>query len=120
MPPEMRWRVMHPRSGAGRTGSPEIHDPDRARITGIGHGHTHAGEHLGHYTACPVTNPRTNPRRRWARAPATEEDEVEVVGARRASWRDFYHLFLHARWLVALGAIVLGYLGLNACFALAY
>jgi inward rectifier potassium channel len=59
-------------------------------------------------------------RRRWARRPATEQDEVRVIGAKRLPLRDLYHRFLHARWAVAIGAIVLGYLGLNALFALVY
>lgn len=59
-------------------------------------------------------------RRRWARRPAAEEDEVRVIGANRLPLRDIYHAFLRARWPVALGAIVLGYLGLNALFALVY
>jgi inward rectifier potassium channel len=49
--------------------------------------------------------------------PATE---VTVVGAPATTLRDFYHLFLRARWSVALGAIVAAYLGLNAIFALGY
>src|SRR5262245_4832315 len=59
-------------------------------------------------------------RRRWARKPATEEDEVRVVGATRGPLRDLYHAFLRASWPLALGAIVAGYLSLNALFALAY
>lgn len=59
-------------------------------------------------------------RRRWARKPTTEEDEVRVLGAGSSALGDAYHLFLRARWPYAIGAIVLGYLGLNACFALAY
>jgi inward rectifier potassium channel len=45
---------------------------------------------------------------------------VTVLGAPRASLRDFYHLFLRASWSAALGAIVLSYLALNALFAVAY
>lgn len=59
-------------------------------------------------------------RRRWKRAPATEEDEVRVIGAPARPLRDVYHSFLRARWPVALGGIVLSYLALNACFALLY
>lgn len=59
-------------------------------------------------------------RIRWARKPAAEEDEVRVIGASRLPLRDIYHAFLRARWPVALGAIVLGYLSLNAAFAVAY
>lgn len=63
---------------------------------------------------------REQPRRRWARRPAAEADEVRVIGADRLPLRDLYHAFLRARWPVALGAIVLGYLALNALFALVY
>jgi inward rectifier potassium channel len=59
-------------------------------------------------------------RRRRARTPTTTEDEVLVVGASRIPLRDVYHAFLRARWPVALGAIVLLYVAVNACFALAY
>lgn len=58
-------------------------------------------------------------RRRWARR-AAEEDEVRVIGAQRLPLRDVYHAFLRARWPVALSAIVLFWIGLNALFALAY
>jgi inward rectifier potassium channel len=43
-----------------------------------------------------------------------------VLGAPRLTLRDFYHLFLRVRWSVAIGAIVVSYLGLNALFAVAY
>jgi inward rectifier potassium channel len=65
-------------------------------------------------------NTREEIRRRWARRPAAEQDEVRVIGASPVPLRDLYHRFLRARWPVALGAIVLGYLGLNALFALVY
>lgn len=63
---------------------------------------------------------REHIRRRWARQPATEQDEVRVIGAKQLPLRDLYHGFLRARWPVALGAIVLAYLALNAFFALVY
>jgi inward rectifier potassium channel len=63
---------------------------------------------------------RDAPRRKKARVAATTEDQVRVIGARRPPFRDLYHAFLRASWPLALGAIVAGYLGLNACFALAY
>jgi inward rectifier potassium channel len=46
--------------------------------------------------------------------------EIVVLGAPRTTLRDFYHLFLRARWSAALGSIVGAYLGLNAIFAFAY
>jgi inward rectifier potassium channel len=72
----------------------------------------------GRVTATSATPPKK--RRRWARAPATTEDEVRVVGAPRLPLRDVYHGFLRARWPFALGVIVAFYLTLNALFALAY
>jgi inward rectifier potassium channel len=45
---------------------------------------------------------------------------ITVIGAPKAALRDFYHLFLRARWSVALGGIVASYLTLNALFAAAY
>jgi inward rectifier potassium channel len=59
-------------------------------------------------------------RRRWARRARSAEDEVRIIGAPRTPLRDAHYLFLRARWPVALGAIVLGYLGLNAVFAMLY
>jgi inward rectifier potassium channel len=53
-------------------------------------------------------------------APPPQTPEVVVLGAPRTTLRDFYHLFLRARWSVALGAIVGVYLALNMLFALAY
>jgi inward rectifier potassium channel len=46
--------------------------------------------------------------------------EIVVVGAPRTTLRDFYHLFLRARWSIALAAIVGVYLALNMLFALGY
>jgi inward rectifier potassium channel len=48
------------------------------------------------------------------------QEDVVVIGAPPPSFRDFYHRFLRARWSVALGGIVVFYLGLNSLFALAY
>jgi inward rectifier potassium channel len=45
---------------------------------------------------------------------------VTVIGAPRVSLRDFYYLFLRARWSVALGGIVVAYMALNALFAVGY
>lgn len=54
------------------------------------------------------------------RPPTTPEQQIAVVGAQRTTLRDFYHLFLRARWSLALAWIVAAYLALNALFALAY
>ncbi len=54
------------------------------------------------------------------RPQASSQGGVVVIGAPRQALRDFYHLFLRARWSAALGAIVVSYLGLNAVFAAAY
>jgi inward rectifier potassium channel len=43
-----------------------------------------------------------------------------VIGAPRTTLRDFYYLFLRARWSGAIAAIVVAYLALNAVFAAAY
>jgi inward rectifier potassium channel len=45
---------------------------------------------------------------------------VVVIGAPRTSLRDFYYLFLRARWSTALGSIVVAYLAINALFGVAY
>jgi inward rectifier potassium channel len=45
---------------------------------------------------------------------------VRIVGAPPAPLRDFYHLFLRARWSTAIASIVVAYLGLNAVFAGGY
>ena len=50
----------------------------------------------------------------------TRATEIKVVGASRTTLRDVYHLFLRARWTVALVAIVVVYLALNAAFAVAF
>jgi inward rectifier potassium channel len=60
------------------------------------------------------------PRHRWRRAPATTEDEVKVINATRVPFRDLYHAYLRTPWPLALTVIVVFYLTLNACFALAY
>jgi inward rectifier potassium channel len=52
--------------------------------------------------------------------PSLPEGGVLVVGAPHTTLRDFYHLFLRARWSAALAAIVGAYLVLNAVFAAAY
>jgi inward rectifier potassium channel len=50
---------------------------------------------------------------------ATQQDPtgVTVIGAPRQTLRDVYHLFLRARWPVALSAIVGVWLLINAAFA---
>src|SRR5580700_7754026 len=53
-------------------------------------------------------------------APQSTAAGVTVIGAPRTTLRDFYHLFLRARWSLALAAIVTAYLALNAVFAVAY
>jgi inward rectifier potassium channel len=45
---------------------------------------------------------------------------VVVVGAPRAPFRDYHHRFLRAPWWLALSAIVLLFLALNAGYALLY
>jgi inward rectifier potassium channel len=45
---------------------------------------------------------------------------VKVLGAQHLYFRDAYHAFLRMTWRMALGLIVVFYLGLNAVFALAY
>jgi inward rectifier potassium channel len=45
---------------------------------------------------------------------------VTVIGAPRVSLRDVYHLFLRTSWPVAIGAIVVAWLGINAVFACLY
>jgi len=52
--------------------------------------------------------------------PQPPETGVTVVGAPATTLRDFYHVFLRARWDLALAAIVGAYLALNAVFALAF
>ena len=53
-------------------------------------------------------------------AESSPQPGVTVVGATRHRLRDGYHLFLRARWPVAITFIVVTYLGINAVFALAY
>lgn len=56
-----------------------------------------------------------------AEAPAAPAPPpVVVIGAPRQPLSDIYHLFLRARWSVALAGIVASYLALNAGFAAAY
>jgi inward rectifier potassium channel len=55
-----------------------------------------------------------------AKAPTPTPPDITVIGAPRATLRDFYHLFLRAPWSLALSAIVASYLALNAIFATAY
>jgi inward rectifier potassium channel len=51
---------------------------------------------------------------------STTPEGVRIVGAPRAVFGDFYHAFLRLPWWLALSGIVLTYLSLNACFAVAY
>jgi inward rectifier potassium channel len=53
-------------------------------------------------------------------AQAPPQTGVIVIGAPRQTLRDFYHLFLRVRWSVALAAITVSYLALNAIFAAAF
>ncbi|MGH7272773.1 MAG: ion channel [Polyangiaceae bacterium] len=52
--------------------------------------------------------------------PPTFGNGIVVVGAPRTTLRDVYYLFLRVRWSLALAAIVVLYLALNAVFAGAY
>lgn len=52
--------------------------------------------------------------------PRAPTPEITVVGATRTTLRDAYHLFLRARWSIALAGIVVSYLALNAVFAVAF
>jgi len=52
--------------------------------------------------------------------PSEQNQGVTVIGAPRVAVRDFYYLFLRARWSGAIGAITVAYLALNAVFAVAY
>lgn len=58
----------------------------------------------------------TRPRPRTS----TSATGVTVIGAPRTTLRDFYYLFLRARWSGAIAVIVVAYLALNAVFAAAY
>jgi inward rectifier potassium channel len=51
---------------------------------------------------------------------ATEVDGIVIVGATPHPLRDAYHSLLTMRWWRAIGVIALGYLALNALFALVY
>jgi inward rectifier potassium channel len=50
----------------------------------------------------------------------TTSDGIRVIGAKRTPFRDVYHAFLRIPWSAAIGLIVVVYLALNTCFALAY
>lgn len=52
--------------------------------------------------------------------PTSASAEITVVGAPRTALRDIYHRFLVVGWPVAIGAILVLYLALNALFAAAY
>jgi inward rectifier potassium channel len=52
-----------------------------------------------------------------AKAP---EPPIRVIGVRAQPMRDFYHGFLRAPWWLTILVIVLGFLTVNALFALAY
>src|SRR5262249_48704043 len=54
------------------------------------------------------------------RKPPAQSDGMRVVGTSRLQLRTVYHAFLVASWPAALFGIVVAYLGLNACFAVAY
>jgi inward rectifier potassium channel len=57
------------------------------------------------------------PRKAISREASAAATGVTVVGAPPVSLRDVYHLFLRTSWPVALGAIVLAWLAINAVFA---
>ena len=65
-----------------------------------------------------MANARKPARPAWPARP--DRQQITVIGAPRAALRDFYHLFLRARWSVALAGIVASYVTLNATFAAAY
>lgn len=46
--------------------------------------------------------------------------EIRVIGGKGDGWRDLYHALLRIPWWGTLAVIVLGYLGLNAAFAVLY
>lgn len=46
--------------------------------------------------------------------------QTRIIGAQRAPFRDLYHAFLRLTWGSALGTLVIVYLLLNGCFAVAY
>ena len=53
-------------------------------------------------------------------SPPNPQPSVVVLGAPRAPFRDFHYRFLRAPWWLALSAIVLAFLILNAGYALLY
>jgi len=57
------------------------------------------------------------PRKAISREASAAATGVTVIGAPPVSLRDVYHLFLRTSWPVALGAIVLAWLAINAVFA---
>src|SRR5271154_914000 len=52
--------------------------------------------------------------------PSNPAPEIVVIGAPKATWSDIYHLFLRARWSLAIAVIVFLYLAINTLFAGAY
>lgn len=54
------------------------------------------------------------------KSPGSAGYTIDVVGAPRTPLKDLYHLFLEMPWGAAILLIVVGYLALNAIFALAY
>lgn len=60
----------------------------------------------------------SRPRRpRVAPTPNEQNQGVTVVGAPKVALSDFYYLFLRVRWSLAIAAITVAYLALNAVFA---
>jgi inward rectifier potassium channel len=53
-------------------------------------------------------------------AERTPTDDIEVVGAERRRWGDWYQAMLRAQWWVALTTIAAAFMLLNLVFALAY
>ena len=57
---------------------------------------------------------------RSASSPTRTQSEVTILGAPQAPFRDFHYRFLRAPWWLALTAIVVAFLALNAVYAFLY
>ncbi|MFO0550983.1 MAG: ion channel [Polyangiaceae bacterium] len=69
----------------------------------------------------PAAKARLRRRERTQRRAIPNLDyEIRIVGAPRESWRDIYLALLRAPWPATLGALALGYIAVNAVFALLY
>ena len=58
--------------------------------------------------------------RKTSFTPPGADYRIQVVGAGRPTWKDFYHAVLRWPWSLTLATIALAYLGANALFALGY